>query len=344
MKKLLDLFEELKEKKILITGATGLIGSNLVKRLISYNKKYSLNIKIIAMVRDINKANKMFGECLEYDVEFLLADILNEIEYNQGVDYIIHAASQTASKLFIDRPVDTIRTSVIGTLNVLEFAKRKEVKGFVYLSTMEVYGTPHDDTKITEDHVSNVDFLDVRSSYPGSKSLCENLCVSFWHQYELPSKIIRLTQTFGSGVSYNDNRVFAEFARSVVEGRDIVLHTSGDTKRSYLDVEDAVNAILLVLINGENGQSYNVANESTYCSIYEMASMVARVFCKNAIDVKVICEDHNKYGYAPSLRMNLDTKKIQYLGWRPKYDLIQMYNKMIGDFRQQKGIMHGKDE
>ena len=117
--------------------------------------------------------------------------------------------------------------------------------------------------------------MNVRSSYPESKRLCESLCSAYASEYGVPAKVVRLTQTFGVGVSYNDGRVFAEFARCAIEGRDIVLKTKGQTKRNYIDIDDAVNAIFTVLLKGVAGEAYNVANEDTYCSIYEMANMVA---------------------------------------------------------------------
>ena len=159
--------------------------------------------------------------------------------------------------------------------------------------------------------------------------MCENLCASYASEFGVPTKMIRLTQTFGTGVSYNDGRVFAEFARCVIEKRDIILKTKGETKRSYLYTADAVTAILSVLLHGEKGVAYNAANEETYCSIYEMACMAAKL-CDVPLQV-VIAESDNvrALGYAPTLHMNLSTEKLAQLGWKPRYDLSQMYLRMI---------------
>lgn len=307
---------------VLVTGATGLIGKSLVKELLKEN------IGVVALVRNKEKAISFLGNETE-KLTYLIGDVTTLIPERMDVDYIIHAASQTASKAFVENPVETIMTGLKGTSNLLEIARLSDIKGFLYLSTMEVYGSPSTDEKINERHSTNLDSLSVRNCYPESKRMCENLCVSYASEYKVPAKVIRLTQTFGPGVKYNDGRVFAEFARCAVEGRDIVLHTKGETKRSYLYVEDAVRAILTVLEKGTPGEAYNAANEDTYCSIYEMACLVADNCASKKINVLVEEADAEKLGYAPVLHMNLDTTKLKELGWQPTTDLLEMYRQLI---------------
>jgi nucleoside-diphosphate-sugar epimerase len=323
----LDL-EIFKSKNFLITGATGLIGYNLISILANISSQLNLGIKIYALVRNRDKAYKMFEGLLD-QIEFVYGDVCNSIRINDTIDYIIHGASHTASIDFVERPVETIYTSLQGTLNVMDFAKDHNVQGVVYLSTMEVYGSPHDDKKINEEYSTNLNTMTVRSCYPESKRMCENIVASYGKEYDIPAKVVRLTQTFGPGVNYNDGRVFAEFARCVIEHRDIILHTKGLTKRSYLYTADAVAAILTVLVCGTNGEAYNVANEETYCSIYDMACTVAQTFGKGQINVIVENVPEDRYGYAPELHMNLDTSKIRKLGWKPTKDLKNMYATLI---------------
>ena len=220
--------------------------------------------------------------------------------------------------------------AINGTRRIMEIAKYNNVKGMVYLSSMEVYGCPKSDLKISEDSESNLNTMSVRSSYPISKRVCENLCASYAGEYKVPVKVIRLTQTFGEGVVYDDKRVFAEFARCVLEKKNIVLKTKGETRRSYLYTKDAAMAVLTVLVKGKISEAYNAANEKTYCSIYEMAKLVVDKCSNNKIKV-IIDESENsfKYGYAPTLHMNLDTSKIRMLGWNPTIDLEKMYKLMI---------------
>lgn len=323
-----SMLSHLAGKTIFITGATGLIGQNLVHMLAANANHSDKPTRIIILVRSIERAQRVLKN--DYSaVQCIVGDINQPVLVQEPIDYIIHAASQTESKSFVEHPINTIDTAITGTKNILELAKEKNVKKFVYLSTMEVYGYPSSDEKISEEYGTNLNPILARSCYPESKRLCENLCIAYMKEFGIPVNVIRLTQTFGLGVRYNDGRVFAEFARCVIENRDIVLHTSGETKRNYLYTEDAVNAILTVLIKGDVGQAYNAANENTYCSIYEMAQMVAQKIAKGKISVRVEIEDESKFGFAPILRMNLDTSKLKSLGWKPEVGLESMYRQMI---------------
>ena len=320
--------EKFEGSRVLITGASGLIGKALVKKLLSYKGQKA--IEVYALVRNEDKARAVFSNLSQEHLHYIVCDLCKLLPKNLGINYIIHAASKTASKQFIAEPVEVIANSVCGTKNILEFARLNPIKGFIYLSTMEVYGAPSTEEKITEDYISNIDTMNIRSSYPESKRLCENLCAAYASEYGIPAKVARLTQTFGEGVEYDDGRVFAEFARCVIEGKDIILKTKGETKRNYIDVNDAVNALLTILINGNVGEAYNVANESTYCSIYEMADMVAKEFGAGKVKVRIEenC-DAEKLGYAKTLKMNLSAKKLINLGWTPIHSLKSSYAEMI---------------
>ena len=320
-------WDMLKNKTVLVTGATGLIGYTLVNSLVYANKKRGLNLNILALVRELNRAKERFKE-IDGDIalEYVLGTVEDLPEITEKVDYIVHGASQTASKAFVNEPVETIMTALKGTENILELAKAKRVKGIVYLSSMEVYGHPPKEHKVTEDEIGVLPPLEIRNSYPISKIQCESLCFAYAREYDVPAMSIRLTQTFGPGVNYNDSRVFAEFARCVIEKRDIVLKTKGETERSYLYTADAATAILTILMKGEPGQAYNAANEDTYCSIAQMAEMVAK---QGGVNVRIEAENIQKDGYASTLFMNLNTNKIRNLSWFPKYKLSEMYEKMI---------------
>ncbi len=325
-------WERLEGKNVLITGATGLIGTAIVNTLLMVRKEMGIEIGVYAVVRDEQKAKNAFSDNISEQGLHIIQheDIQIPLQLNGVIDYIIHGANPTASSYFVDYPVETAKTAFIGTLNMLELAKEKQVKGFVFLSTMEVYGYPNKGCKVDEDQIGGFQTTKVRNSYPISKQMCENLCCAYNSEYQVPAKIVRLTQTFGVGVDYNDKRVFAEFARCAIEKRNIVLKTKGLTERSYLDISDAVTAILLAMLEGKSGEAYTAANEETYCSIYEMARLVADEY---GIDVMVEEQDVSKTGYADTLYMDLDTEKIRKLGWYPQSGLKQMFEKMIEDMR-----------
>lgn len=314
--------EEFKGKNIYITGATGLIGSSLVNELLTYD-----DLNIILQVRNEAKAKKLFGD----KVKYVVCDLLEIAKYEGTVDYIVHCANPTASRFFVDNPVETISLAVNGTIRILEFAKEKNVDGFVLLSTMEVYGYPERGHKVKENEGGSFDTSVVRNCYPLSKQTCESLCAAYASEYGVPTRVLRLTQTFGPGINYNDSRVFAEFARCAIEGRDIVLKTKGETERDYLYTLDAVSAILTVLLKGKDGEIYTAANEDTFCSIYEMARMVADM---SGINVIIKEQDISKIGYANTLHMDLDTSKLKSLGWKPNYGLKEMYANLLDSLRE----------
>lgn len=321
-------WEALKNRNILITGSTGLIGSSLVRVLLLANREKKLNLRVFALIRNEEKAKKLFANFTEdnQDLIFVKGDVQDLPDIQENIHYIVHGANPTSSKYFVEYPVETIQTAVHGTENILELGKKKDIEGFVFLSTMEVYGYPEKGHKVSENDIGAFQTMNARNCYPLSKQLCENLCCAYAGEYGMPAKVLRLTQTFGPGVDYNDGRVFAEFARCAIEKRNIVLKTKGKTERSYLYTFDAISAILSVLVNGKAGQAYTAANETTYCTIYDMAQLVANEF---GINVIIEEQDVTKLGYANELHMDLDTTKLQRLGWRAQVGLKEMYTKMI---------------
>lgn len=307
-------------KTILVTGATGLIGKLCVKSLL--NSGY--NTQVIALVRDEEKAKNIFGESKR--LTYLVQDINQRINTTRRVDYIIHAASTTSSKDFVEKPVETIYTAINGSRNILEFAKNKRLEGMVYLSSLEIYGV-NEKENIKERDYGYIDILNPRSSYSESKKMVETMCISYGTEYGVPVKIARLAQTFGAGVSISDNRVFAQFAKAIINKENIILHTKGETKRNYCYTTDAVRGIFTILTKGENNNAYNVANENSYCSISEMAHLLEDEYTK--VEYKI---DEVNRGYNPTVKIALNTEKLNALGWEAKVNLKEMFDRLIMNF------------
>ena len=318
------LSHQLAGSTFLVTGATGLIGSSLIRCLLALEEQ----IKIYAPVRSLKKAEVLFDEWQKEHIHFIECDL---VEYDYGqldkIDYIVHCAAPTSSKFFVERPVETFEIIMDGTKKMLQLARQKQVRGMVYLSSLEVYGESHDDSlSVKEDFQGYLNPMSVRSSYPMAKRATENLCCLYASEYGVPVKIARLTQTSGAGITKDDSRIIAQFARLAAHGQDIVLHTTGESSRPYCYVTDSISALLYILLKGANGESYNVANESTYLSARGMAEFVHNNINPNS-QVKVELADN--MGYAPPTKLRLDTEKLMGLGWRPRYGLKEIFERLI---------------
>lgn len=323
--------EEFKNRSFVITGATGLVGSLMVRFLLFANREYGLHATILPVVRNQEKAERIFAGYDTGDLSYIVADLAKEkVDFAGDCDYIIHAAAVTASKLMVSDPVGTIRTAIDGTQNMLELAVKKKAKAFVYISSMEIYGQPKAEGKTKEKDLGYVDIGTVRSCYPEGKRMCECLCTAYASQYGVPVMSARLAQTFGAGILPTENRVFAQFARSAAEGRDIVLHTTGESEGNYVYTADAIRAILTLLVKGESGEAYNIANEESHTTIRGMAEMVAHEIAGDKIRVVIdIPKDSASLGYAPPVKMQLDAAKMRALGWKPEVSLVDSYRRML---------------
>lgn len=318
------LSSELADASIIITGATGLIGSSLIFCLTALQK----GIKIIAPVRNLAKAKEKFSSEQLRHIQLIECDLV-KFDYDSlgDVDYIVHCAAPTASKFFVDHPVETFSIIYEGTKVLLDYAARHKVKGFVYLSSLEVYGEINDDSMEADECAQGyLDPLSVRSSYPMAKRAVENFCCLYAAQYGVPVKIARLTQTTGAGIAKDDNRVIAQFARLAANGQDIVLHTSGESARPYCYTMDSISAILYILLRGNPGEAYNVANESTYISARGLAEYLQKNF-NLSINVKI--EINENMGYAPVSKLRLSAAKVRGLGWEPRYGLKEIFERLI---------------
>ena len=319
----------LRGSSVLVTGATGLVGSLLVRALCSA----PVDITVIAHVRNEQKARTMFGQL---PVRFCVGDVTGPVRYDGPVDFILHTASVTASKAFVTQPVQTLTTAIDGTRSLLEFARQKNVTSMVYVSSMEAFGiTDPNLERVTEQDLGYIDILSVRSSYSEGKRICECLCAAYASEYGVPVKIARLAQTFGAGVSPADGRVFAQFTRSCLEGKDIVLHTEGRSMGNYCYTADAVLGLLTILLLGEKANAYTVVNETTSMPIRAVAQLVSNTLTGGSTKIIFdIPESALTYGYAPDVTMKLSAAKLRGLGWAPETDLPQMFRRLAASWKE----------
>lgn len=325
-------WNKLKNKNIFITGGTGLIGSILVKSVLLKNELEKTNIKMILLVRNKNEAEKIFGK--NSYIDYIVSNIQDYNPVDMKIDYIIHGASPTKSKFFVESPVETNDIAVLGTKNILEQAKISNVKSFIYLSSMEMYGTI-DCENVTEEMQGFINPLEARSSYSLGKRMCELYSYSYFKEYNIPVKIARLAQTFGAGISQKENRVYKIFADSVLEKKDIVLKTSGTTIINFSYTTDTVIGLLYILLNGKNGEAYNLVSEKTDMTIFDSAKWLAEKYGENKVNV-IIEKANENNGFAPDNKMILSNEKLKELGWKPKYNLKQGYERLLNYMREVK--------
>ncbi len=307
----------------LITGATGYVGSMFIKEL------YNTDAEITAIVRDREKAVRMLGE----GTDLLIGDITDKRFMDSitgSFDYILHFAAVTKSAEMVEHPVETLNGIVTGTGNILEIAGRSDVKSMVYISSMEVYGDLDcsDGHRAKEEEIGYIDPFNVRSCYPMGKRMAEHLCFLYHKQYGVPVKIARLAQTFGKGILPGENRIFAQFAQSVIEKKDLVLHTRGLSYGNYCGISDVLRALKLVLLRGKDGEAYNIVNEDNTMRICDMAEMVAHDIAEDQIKAVFDIDGENR-GYASDTSLMMSGEKMRRLGFEAEISLKDMYVEMI---------------
>ena len=317
-------FEDLKEKSVIITGATGLIGSFLVEALMYSNEMFSNNINVYAVGRSKERLMNRFNSfaCNKY-FHPIEQDINKPLTFDFSANYIIHAASNAHPFAFSTDPVGTILSNIVGTYQLLEYAYKVNTERFLFISSGEVYGENQED-KLSEEFSGYVNPISPRSCYPTSKRAAENLCVSFAKQYGLYTTIARLCHTYGPNVTPTDNRASVQFINQALKGETIVLKSQGIQKRSYCYIADSASGILSVLLKGHNSTAYNVANTSSIVTVAELAKEIARQANTNI--VFQLRENTLQPQETPITHAILDAKKLEDLGWKGQYGISQGIN------------------
>lgn len=266
---------DLENKKILITGAGGMLASYIVYTLLYLNQhKLKKPVKLFLVIRG---GKQPFGQ--NENIFYLNLDIAKEVPKVKEVDYIIHAASKAAPKLYIKDRIDTLNTNILGLYNVLAM-ENKRLKGLLYFSSCDVYGDPQTEMPVDELFIGKVNHLSKRSCYAEGKRICETICMNYFWQKKTPVKIARISHTFGPGMNLQEGRVFSDFIKYGLEGRHITIDGDPNKKRAMLYVKDAAIMFLKIVLSDKNGQVYNVSNDKNFVSIEEFGSLICNSFNK----------------------------------------------------------------
>ncbi len=314
--------ENIKNKTFLVTGAGGMTGQAVIKWLLLENEINGTHAFVYASTRNPQKGLAYLDET----DSVILCEFGKEKEAigEKQVDYIIHGAAPTARTFFMEHPVETFDIIANETLRLLKLAQEKEHCRFLYLSSMDVYGTPHSEEPVAESYVGTIDPLNIRNAYPVGKRSGEFLCNAFEKEYGVDTVIVRPASIQGLFQPYEEPRVFNEILRCLAEKRNLVLKSDGTVRKCFLYTLDAVSAIFTVLFYGKRGEAYNVTNPETFRPLKDIAEHLFRQFSPTN---KVVFEIQKESvtGYLPSFSFVQSNEKICALGWKPVCSMDEIY-------------------
>ncbi|MBQ3450812.1 MAG: NAD-dependent epimerase/dehydratase family protein [Selenomonadaceae bacterium] len=322
-------WEKLSGKTLLLTGASGLIGTVIVDALMKKNRDDNLNVKICAAGRNEKIAKERFADYFgDKNFEFVKLDVNAPIEADFPVDFIIHAASNTHPLLYSTDPIGTVTTNILGTHNLLEFGRKKKISRFVFVSSVEVYGKALNAEDIfTEDYCGYINCNTLRAGYPESKRASEALCQAYISQCGIDTVIARLSRIYGATMRLNDSKAMSEFIMNGVRGEDIVLKSQGVPRFSYCCATDAASGILYSLLNGKCGEAYNVADSSEILSLREIAEYISSLAGRKV--VFELPDAAQAKGFSNAVNGIMSNDKLRALGWSPKDDTRSGVRKTI---------------
>lgn len=327
-------WKDLRDSTFVVTGCTGFLAGYMVDALCYLSGRLKLNITVLGLVRNVDKARKRFSYLDPgMNVKFLCHGLDSEIDIPEKIDYIVHAASNATPKLFSVDPIGTILPNTLGTMNLLNLAAKHEVKAFLYFSTTGVNGFVNDDLRpIDETCFGGLDSMRIEHCYLESKRMGETMCVAWMHQRGVPVKVVRPAITYGPGIPFDDGRSYADFIGCLVRNRNIVLYSDGSAIRNFCYVADATLGFFYVLLKGEVGQAYNVATDQEI-SILELAEhLVSNVFPEKRLKVVRQRDAAKSYMRVNFLRTTVDVGKLKSLGWDLSYPLDEGFRRTVDSY------------
>lgn len=328
-------WEQLEGRSIMISGATGMIGSFLIDALQFRNRECGGSTTVYALGRSKEKAEKRFAGYFASDFfHFIRCDINKPVSADMpAADYILHLASNTHPLAYANDPIGTVTANVFGTYNLLEYAVAHETKRFALASSNEVYGENRGDVEFfDEDYCGYINSNTLRAGYPESKRCAEALCQAYSRQRGVDIVIPRLTRSYGPTLLKSDTKAMSQFLHKALSGEDIVLKSEGTQYYSYTYTADAVAGLLTVLLKGESGHAYNIADMPGDIMLKDLAALIAGYAGKQV--VFELPDESEAAGYSKATKARLGGEKLKGLGWQMHYDMaagIERTLKMLSE-------------
>lgn len=327
----------LEGKTILITGSSGFLGSYFLAVIYQLNRRFFKKpCKVIAVDNYItgNRKNILgnFDDknftCKEHDVRY-------QMRISEPLDYIIHAAGIASPVYYMNYPLETIEVSTRGTQHILNLARRKNLKSFLFFSSSEIYGDPHPDFIPTpETYRGYVSSIGPRACYDESKRLGETFCMTYHKLYNTPVKIVRPFNVYGPGMKPDDYRVMPRFLTNALRDEELPIHGKGLQTRTYCYVTDAIAGFFKVLLSKENGEVYNIGNPKGEINLINLAQLVTKLF-KKKVKISKVPYPSAYPADEPNRRCPDISKAQTKLGYKPKVDIKWGLPRLLRWYREE---------
>lgn len=327
----------LEGKTLLISGGAGFIGGYIVGTIYELNRRvFRKPCKVISLDNFLtSKRKNEFSAMKRQSVVTLEQDVTKPFAIRGKIDYIIHAAGLASPVYYRKFPMETIESAIFGAKNLLEVARGKKVKSFLFFSSSEIYGDPDQNFIPTpETYRGNVSSTGPRACYDESKRLGETICMTYYDLYRIPVKIVRPFNIFGPRMRPDDYRVIPTFLSNVIQGKPLPVHDEGNQTRTFCYVTDAVTSFFKVLLSTKNGEVYNVGNDENEINMMSLAQLVSDIVGGKAEIHKVAYPA--SYPQEEPRRRCPDLTKIRTeLGYRPLVSLKTGLTRTLKWFRKE---------
>ncbi len=329
------ILSDISGKTFLVAGATSFLGSSIVNVLIYYNEYIAKNeddkCRIYGSYHNEVRLKNRFGKYLERDYfktfEWDATNSSNILNIDSKVDYIFYLCSIAATDISRSHPVETLQTNTIGLGNMLDFANDKKVKGFLYFSSGAIYGAPQGvKTNILESDRWAMDHMENSNVYAEGKRVGEAICKAYFTEYNVNTKIVRISHTYGPGIDIDDGRIFSDFVKNIINSKNLCIKGDGSPTRPFCYITDALVAFFMIMVKGEDGEAYNLANPKETYSIGELAEILSfTAFPERELEPEYLSSKGNIH--PDKVYVNVD--KLRNIGWEYSVSVVDGFRRVV---------------